>query len=111
MNLSVKIDFYRNSNNRPEFVLEPQWWNKEELLAAHPFELQLLNGYKKYTLILTLQDLKDIHEQQLQYFNTGQLTVNEMIVRDQLKYVLNDAQPFPKIQLTIYEWEMDEMIL
>src|SRR5688500_19916506 len=101
MNLSVKIDFYTGSTNQPEFILEPQWWNKEELLATQAFELQLLNGYKKYSLVLGRQDLKNIQAQQLRYSNNSLLTTNERIAHDQLQSLLNTAQPFQKIEITI----------
>jgi hypothetical protein len=105
MALSLKIEFYPGNNNRPEFILEPHWWNTEELLADFPFSESVQNGYKNYNLVVSMEQLKKIHDQQSRYADPAHSRVEENIVAGQFQYVFDSPTVFRKIQLNIYEWD------
>lgn len=105
MALALRIEFYTRNTLQAEFILEPQWWNTDELLSTFPFALSSKNGYMDNYLLITKQHLEEIHLQQLKYLNKEHLQVMENIVLGQMEYVLGSATEFNKIQINIYEWE------
>ena len=108
MALALKIEFYIRDTLQAEFILEPQWWNPAELLAAYPFIPRSLNGYQDHSLLITKQQLKEIHEHLLHNIDLEHLPVLDDIVNSQLEYVINSNTEFRKIQINIYEWETSE---
>lgn len=104
MALSLKIDFYPVNTAKPEFILEPHWWNISELLKLYPFNRELLNGYEDYHLTVTKELLKAIHKDQLKYLDAAHLKLMESIVMGQLEYIFDSETIFSKIEINIYEW-------
>lgn len=105
MALALRIEFYTRNTLQAEFILEPQWWDPDELLSTFPFVPNSKNGYMDNYLLITKQHLEEIHLQQLKYLNKERLQVMENIVLGQMEYVLGSATEFNKIQINIYEWE------
>jgi len=105
MALALRIEFYTRNTLQAEFILEPQWWNPDELLATYPFVSRLMNGYMDNYLPITKQHLEEIHWNQLKYLDQEHLQVMQNIVLGQMEYVLSSVTEFRKIQINIYEWE------
>jgi len=105
MALALRIEFYTRNTLQAEFILEPQWWKADELLATYPFVPRSMNGYMDNYLPITKQHLEEIHGYQLKYLDQAHLQVMENIVLGQLEYVIKSATEFNKIQINIYEWE------
>ncbi|HKZ64774.1 MAG TPA: hypothetical protein VJ111_00390 [Chitinophagaceae bacterium] len=108
MALALRIDLYTSDNLHAEFIVEPQWWRPTELLATYSFAARSKNGYMDYSLLITKQQLKEMHRHQLQYIDQEHLQEMNNIVIRQLEDIINSTTEFRKIQINIYEWETSE---
>ncbi len=106
MALAIRIEFYTRNSLEPAFIVEPHWWNANELLVTYPFTQRYMNGYLNDYLLLSKQQLAEMHA--FQGENSAALVGQDKVTFRQMEEMINADFNFKKIQINIYEWDTCE---
>ncbi len=110
MSYSVRLQLYDGKAAKPNQFPVP-WWDKDELMREFKFNSVYDNGYFEYFCELDKNQLKHVHEQQLEHITEGIYAdkyKRDLVVpyAETIDHILeSEEERFKKIQVDIYEFD------
>ena len=108
--MAFSLRIVAKSKNGQTIVIEPSWWNTDELRMTYIFKKEVDNYYLDYFLNIDVQTFQNIMESQEKYRNKGIFGYQGWIEvnnrrKTELDNLIQNLQEDSTIKIWIYEWE------
>jgi hypothetical protein len=105
MATAIKIEFYTEDSESPAFIIEPFWWDTEELINEHSFVTENDHDFPHHYYTVSMEQLRQIHYGQMKNLQANEKIGQAVMIINHITQVISSKTVFEKIRLFIFEWE------